>query len=55
MIMNAVGVIYRETVVSIRKFTFTKRIDLRATKLEIDRFFMHADGSEVFQGHFLGA
>ncbi|KAA6388517.1 MAG: hypothetical protein EZS28_015955, partial [Streblomastix strix] len=52
MVMNAVGINKKETVTSIRKASITKGIDQGATKQEIDRFSMHADGSGIVQGHY---
>ncbi|KAA6368918.1 MAG: hypothetical protein EZS28_035556 [Streblomastix strix] len=52
MVMNAVGINKKETVTSIRKAFITKGIDQGATKQEIDRFSMHADGSGIVQGHY---
>ncbi|KAA6356505.1 MAG: hypothetical protein EZS28_047968 [Streblomastix strix] len=52
MVMKAVGINKKETVTSIRKASITKGIDQGATKQEIDRFSMHADGSGIVQGHY---
>ncbi|KAA6363137.1 MAG: hypothetical protein EZS28_041337 [Streblomastix strix] len=52
LIMNAVGINKKETVTSILKGFITKEIDQGATKLEIDRFSMHADDSGIVQRHY---
>ncbi|KAA6404083.1 MAG: hypothetical protein EZS28_000385 [Streblomastix strix] len=52
MVMNSVGIEKKETMTSIRKSAITKGIDQGATKYEIDRFSMHADGSGIIQGHY---
>ncbi|KAA6367831.1 MAG: hypothetical protein EZS28_036641 [Streblomastix strix] len=50
--MNSVGIEKKETVTSIRKSAIKKGIDQGATRQEIDRFSMHADGSGIVQGHY---
>ncbi|KAA6361075.1 MAG: hypothetical protein EZS28_043398 [Streblomastix strix] len=50
--MNSVGIEKKETVTSFRKSAITKGIDQGATRQEIVRFSMYADGSGIVQGHY---
>ncbi|KAA6379583.1 MAG: hypothetical protein EZS28_024892 [Streblomastix strix] len=51
-VMNSVGIEKKKSVTSIRKSTITNGIDQGATRQEIDRFSMYADGSGIVQGHY---